>query len=214
LSSLDFFTALSTMNTDQPKKSDKKARRILKAVRCILARKGYTGTTINLVAAEAGVSRGLLHYYFKNKEEMLATVIRDNMELSVTLITGILENSTCASDFSARLVAALRDVLKNDPDFFHLFFEGWAVARQSPLVGQTLARLYGKFREAMSDGLENALENGIIKPKLPISSVAILLTGLVDGLGLQMITEPDLTADADTWQDIARGITGLLEGGK
>jgi len=196
----------------QSKKSDEKARRILKAARSILAQKGYAGTTINLVAAEAGVSRGLLHYYFKNKEEMLATVIRANMGLSVTLITDLLENSTSASDFAARLVAALRNVLQNDPDFFHLFFEGWAVARQSPLVGQTLAELYGKFRLAMSQGLEKAKQNGIIEPKLPISSVATLLTGLMDGLGLQMITEPDLAADADLWKDVARGISCLLEG--
>ncbi len=196
----------------QPKKPADKSRRILAAVRSILAQKGYAGTTINLVAAEAGVSRGLLHYYFKNKEEMLASVIRDNMTLSVNLVTNLLENSTSASDFAARLVAALRHVLQNDPDFFHLFFEGWAVARQSAVVGQTLSALYGKFRLAMSDGLEKAQKNGVIKPKLPISSVATLLTGLVDGLGLQMITEPDLAADADTWEDVARGISYLLEG--
>ncbi len=196
----------------QAKKSDEKAHRILAAVRSILAQKGYAGTTINLVATESGVSRGLLHYYFKNKEEMLATVIRDNMQLAVELVTDLLEKSTSASDFAARLVAALRHVLQNDPDFFHLFFEGWAVARQSPLVNQTLGVLYGKFRLAMSDGLKKAKQNGKINPSLPISSVAILLTGLVDGLGLQMMSEPDLAADADTWRDIALGITGLLEG--
>jgi len=65
----------------QSKKSDEKSRRILAAVRSILAQKGYAGTTINLVAAEANVSRGLLHYYFKNKEEMLATVIKENMQI-------------------------------------------------------------------------------------------------------------------------------------
>jgi AcrR family transcriptional regulator len=204
---------LSFFTMPQTKKSDEKSRKILAAVRSILARKGYVGTTINLVAAEAGVSRGLLHYYFKNKEEMLATVIRDNMQLAVELVTDLLENSSSAADFATRLVAALRHVLRNDPDFFHLFFEGWAVARQSRLVRRTLEELYGKFRLAMSDGLQKAQKNGTITPRLPISSVATLLTGLVDGLGLQMMTEPDLAADADTWQDIARGITGLLESG-
>ncbi len=196
----------------QHKQSDEKARRILSAVRSILAQKGYAGTTINLVAAEAGVSRGLLHYYFKNKEEMLATVIQDNMQLSVQLVSNLLEKSTSAADFANRLVAALQRVLQNDPDFFHLFFEGWAVARQSPLVRETLGALYGKFRLAMSDGLKKAQENNMIHPTLPIASTATFLTGLVDGLGLQMMTEPALANDIDLWQDIARGITNLLEG--
>jgi len=195
------------------KKSDEKSRRILAAVRSILAQKGYAGTTINLVAKEAGVSRGLLHYYFKNKEEMLAKVIQDNMQLNVRLVSDLLENCNSAADFAEQLVGALRHVLQQDPDFFHLFFEGWAVARQSAVVSQTLDELYGQFRRAMSEGLETAQNNGKIKPRLPIASTAVYLTGLIDGLGLQMITEPDLAADDDTWRDVANGITDLLEGG-
>ena len=196
----------------QFKKSDEKSRRILAAVRSILAQKGYAGTTINLVAAEAGVSRGLLHYYFKNKEEMLARVIQDNMQLSVRLVSDLLENCNSAADFAKELVSALRHVLQYDPDFFHLFFEGWAVARQSAVVSQTLDELYGQFRQAMSGGLEKAKNNGKITPRLPIASTAVYLTGLIDGLGLQMITEPDLASDDETWQDVAQGITDLLEG--
>jgi len=44
---------------------------------------------------------------------------------------------------------------------------------------------------------------------LPISSAAVYLTGL----GLQMITEPELAVDDATWRDIARGITALLDSG-
>jgi len=198
----------------QSKKSAEKSKRILAAARATLAQKGYAGTTINLVAMEAGVSRGLLHYYFKNKEEMLATVIKNNMQLSVRLVSDLLEKSGSAADFAARLVAALRHVLQNDPDFFHLFFEGWAVARQSTVVRQTLDELFGQFRQAMSNGLEKAKNNKKINPRLPVASTAVYLTGLIDGLGLQMITEPDLAANDNTWRDVANGITDLLEGDK
>ena len=182
-------------------------------MRSTLARKGYAGTTINLVAAEAGVSRGLLHYYFKNKEDMLATVIRENMQLAVLLVSDLLARSTSADDFAGRLTTALRHVLKSDPDFFHLFFEGWAVARQSSVVRETLESLYGLFRVTMAEGLEKAQKSGVIHPDMPVSSAAVVLTGLVDGMGLQMITEPELAADDATWRDIARSITTLLEGG-
>jgi len=195
------------------KKSDEKSKRILSAVKSALVQRGYAGTTINRVAAEAGVSRGLLHYYFKNKEEMLATVIRENMQLAVLLVSDLLARSTSAGDFARRLTTALRNVLQNDPAFFHLFFEGWAVARQSTVVQATLEDLYGQFRMAMADGLEKAQKNGTINPDLPVASVAIVLTGLVDGMGLQMITEPELAADDAIWRDIARSITGLLDSG-
>ena len=109
--------------------TDPKHQKILEAVRKLLARKGYAGTTISLVAAEAGVSRGLLHYYFKNKEEMLANVIQTNMEASVILVADIFAQSESVESLASALTQALRHILETDPDFFNLFFEGWAVAR-------------------------------------------------------------------------------------
>ena len=108
---------------------DGKARRILEAVRKILAQKGYAGTTVALVAEEAGVSRGLLHYYFKNKEEMLARVFKDNIETSLGLAEEIFKKSGSGKDLARELTRALRRIMKDDPDFFQLFFEVMAAAR-------------------------------------------------------------------------------------
>ena len=57
-------------------RSDEKTQAILKAAGACLGERGYAATTIAEIAAQAGVSRGLLHYYFKSKEELLAQVVR------------------------------------------------------------------------------------------------------------------------------------------
>lgn len=41
----------------------------------VMARKGYDGASIQEVAAAAGVTSGLIHYHFKNKEEILLAVV-------------------------------------------------------------------------------------------------------------------------------------------
>src|SRR2546427_1614844 len=43
-------------------------------VRC-LARDGYTGLTMKKVAREAGVSQGILHYYFADKRAILVAAL-------------------------------------------------------------------------------------------------------------------------------------------
>ena len=43
-------------------------------IRC-LAREGYTRLTMKKVAREAGVSQGILHYYFEDKRAMLAATL-------------------------------------------------------------------------------------------------------------------------------------------
>ena len=154
-------------STDKKNKPDPKAERILAAVSRVLARNGYMGTTINAVAKEAGVSRGLLHYYFSSKDEMLARVIKANMEISIAMIIDVFDQHHTPQGYAEGIVSLLRVVMETDPDFFHLFFEGFAVARQSTVVKDQLTSLYGQFRQALEKGLTLATEQGEISPALP-----------------------------------------------
>ncbi len=193
-----------------PNKTDPKARRILIAVRRILAQNGYMGTTINLVSTEAGVSRGLLHYYFKTKEEMLARVIKENMEISISMINNVFDQHHTPEGYAGGIVNMLRDIMETDPDFLNLFFEGFAVARQSHVVNAELTSLYGQFRKALEIGLGDAQAKGIIHPSLPLESLAAIITGLVDGMGLQLLTEPVLCENQIIWDSIETSIVDLL----
>ena len=193
-----------------PSKTDQKTDKILSAVRRILARNGYMGTTINLVAKEAGVSRGLLHYYFKTKDDMLARVIKDNMEISIAMISGVFTQYHTPEGYAKGIVDLLRGIMETDPDFFNLFFEGFAVARQSQVVKDELSSLYGQFRNALEENLTAANAKGIIQPSLPIESLAAIITGLVDGMGLQLLTEPLLCQNLAIWNSIETSIVDLL----
>lgn len=197
----------------RPKTADRKTRQILDAARIVLARRGFAGTTVSLVAAEAGVSRGLLHYYFKNKEDMLARVIDENMAASVVLVQDLMARSHSAVEIADRLVDAMQQLFQNDPDFFNLFFEAWAVARQSPTVEAEPQSLYGQFRMAIQTGLQTAIERGHIAPAIPVAGLSAVLTSIIDGLGLQLITETDLLTDDRLWQAAHQAIC-LLLGGK
>jgi AcrR family transcriptional regulator len=193
-----------------PKDPDLKIKLILDAARSVLSTQGYAGTTVNLVATKAGVSRGLLHYYFKNKEEMLSRVLEANMEMSIVLSQNLFRQSTCSEDLSDGFIEALRNIVKEDPAFFHLFFEGWAVARQSELIDQRLKAIYGLFRRTVYQGLREASRAGIIRPSLALKGLAALITGIMDGMGLQLVTEPDLADDEEVWDTAKNGLRKLL----
>ena len=60
--------------------SGEKAQRIIEAMRSSVASRGISGSTFEHVAREAGVSRGLLHYYFGTKEALLVEVVRRDSE--------------------------------------------------------------------------------------------------------------------------------------
>ena len=162
------------------------------------------------MAAEAGVSRGLLHYYFKNKEDMLVRVINENMAASVILVEDLLARSRNATEIADRLVEALQQLFKIDPDFFSLFFEAEAAARQSPALEAQLQTLYGNFRRAVQKGLQAAIDRGDIAPPIPATGLSAILTSIIDGLGLQLITETDLVDDRQIWDAAHKSVCLLL----
>ena len=198
------------METTPAKGQDPKGQIILSAVRTILAKKGYMGTTISLVAKEAGVSRGLLHYYFKNKDEMLARVIKENMEISIDMITSVFNRYETPEGYAKGIVDLLRGVMEHDPDFFSLFFEGFAVARHSEIVNTGLASLYGKFRKALEAALQSASDRQRISPALPVETLAAIITGIIDGMGLQLLTEPGLCKNEILWQGIETAMVDIF----
>ena len=64
-----------------------------------VARRGTAGSTFDHVSREAGVSRGLLHYYFGTKEQLLVEAVRRDCELRMEQLERQLAGAQTAEDF-------------------------------------------------------------------------------------------------------------------
>jgi len=64
--------------------------KILRAAQKLFAEKGFDGARVDDIAAEAGVNKALIYYYFKSKrnllEELFSNLIEELMEVSYGLI--------------------------------------------------------------------------------------------------------------------------------
>lgn len=63
----------------RPSNRDERRAQIIEAFARVLARNGYAGATIQAIAREAGLTPGLLHHHFEDKEEMLSELLRELM---------------------------------------------------------------------------------------------------------------------------------------
>lgn len=185
---------------------------ILEAASRVLSRYGYAGATISRVSAEAGVSRGLLHYYFRNKEDMLAKVMRDNVGTGSKLLCDIFNDSASAEHFATRLTSSFRNIYENKRDFFTLFMEGISVSRQSEPVMKEMTTMYMEFRSSLQKGIEVMTERRVINPVLSTKGLASLIIGLLDGLGLQLVMVPGIGNDNELWSSFEQGILLLMKG--
>lgn len=59
---------------------DERKNQIKQAATKLFARSGFTGTKTSMIAAEAGVSEGLIYRYFTSKDELFTSIVQELME--------------------------------------------------------------------------------------------------------------------------------------
>jgi len=182
--------------------SGEKAQRIVDAMRASVAARGAAGSTFDQVAREAGVSRGLLHYYFGTKERLLVEVVRRECELRLAGLDRALAGAHTADDLLDVLVRSLEELVDRDPgsasarglvtaDARALLFEVFTSARRIPEIAVELADLHRRMRRHLASSLEAKQEEGVVALGADAESVATVLFSLADGLALRMLADPE-----------------------
>jgi AcrR family transcriptional regulator len=167
-----------------------KAQRIVEAMRASVGKRGAAASTFDVVAREAGVSRGLLHYYFGSKERLMVEVVRSDCDTRVAALEERLATATSADEFVAFLVQTLEAFLSDEPSQAVLY-EMLSASRRSEEIRAELAELYRRWRGHLAAALEEKQREGVVKLDAAPEDVAALLFALGDGMGLQVISDPE-----------------------
>jgi AcrR family transcriptional regulator len=186
--------------------SGEKANRIVEAMRSSVARRGISGSTFEHVAREAGVSRGLLHYYFGTKEALLVEVVRRDTEHRIARLDEPLGKAASADELLAILVADLEDSIQNDPGFWVLLFELFTAGRRNPDIQREVGELFNRTREHVAEILGAKQTEGVISPRFDLDAVVGFLFALADGIALQMLSDPE--------RDHRQAISAATEGAR
>jgi AcrR family transcriptional regulator len=167
-----------------------KARRIVEAMRASVAMRGAPGSTFDHVAQEAGVSRGLLHYYFGSKERLLVEVVRRDSEVRIERLQQQLAGADSIDAIVDVLVRQLEDFVAEVTHAHAIVHELFSVSRHNDEVREELAELYRRTRGQVADVLRVKQAEGVVKLRGEPEAVASLLFALGDGLELQLVSDP------------------------
>jgi AcrR family transcriptional regulator len=167
-----------------------KAQRIVDAMRDSVAKRGAAGSTFEHVAREAGVSRGLLHYYFGTKERLLVEVVRRDTELRIEMLDEPLGSAKTVDDVLNVLVTYLMDLIENEPGYFLLLFELFSAGRRNPDIQRELGQLFGRTRAHVGEILRAKEAEGVLNLRYDAEAVTSYLFAVGDGFALQALSEP------------------------
>jgi len=175
--------------------SGDKAARIVEAMRRSVATRGIAGSTFDHVAREAGVSRGLLHYYFQTKERLLLEVVRLECEARGELLDQAVANADDADGLIDGLVTAFREALGDDGGSFQTFYELLLLGQRNGEVADELQELARQTRERLGDALRVGAAAGVFSLRADPIDFAGFLFGLADGMAIRRLSEPELSLE-------------------
>lgn len=176
------------------RRSDADARRaeLIDATARVLGRLGGPGVSVRAIAAEAGVSPGLIAHHFDGVDALIAdTFAHVSARVSAALDAAIM---AAGPDPFQRLEAFTRasfDPPIADPALLATWIALWSLVGRSPAVAAAHDRSYRGYRET--------LETLLAECGLPAGErrlAAISVAALVDGLWLELCLAPgNFTAD-------------------
>ncbi|HJU67313.1 MAG TPA: TetR/AcrR family transcriptional regulator [Gemmatimonadaceae bacterium] len=155
---------------------------ILRTALKLFARHGYEGTSIAMIAKEAGIAQGLLYNYFAGKKALLRAIFEMSMR-DVEESFALADAGPSPTGRIEHLVRGAFAIVRRNQDFWRLSYS----LRMQPAVVSGLGKRLGEWTAKIRETLTRFLhEAGVPQPELE----AALLFALIDGVSQHYVLEP------------------------
>jgi AcrR family transcriptional regulator len=151
---------------------------------------GYAQTTMDAVAAEAGISKGSVYNYFQNKKDLFAQVVLAFSQSEVPRIDEIIGKAIPASEKLSAILDDWFDQLDRYNQIGRLVLEFMSVASGEDQEGQVsaiLQDLYHDWRSQIAGVVQEGIDRGEFTGELDPVKAATMFIVACDGVQIQKI---------------------------
>ena len=167
-------------------------RRIVRAAIGLIARKGYSKTTLAEIGRAAGYSGGLVSHRFGSKLGLLQALVarmsrrfyEDQMEPAVGELSGLPALCATVDTYLGELVAREERMRA----LYVLMGEALGPVSE---IGEVFAELNRGFRASAQRLIDSGIESGEIRADVDAAAEAAALIGTLRGVGLQWMADPE-----------------------
>lgn len=188
-----------------------KINEILKNSLKVLSRNGYENTTIANIATESGVSRGILHYYFSNKEDLVSKVLAYASENIIQSTIRDIRGKT-VEEIADNIIKDSIQSFRENPDFFAFLFEMWCASRRSEKIKNELIICSERVTKSIKKILDEAVQNGLLKLDTKnTEEMSKVLLALFNGIAFEKLMHPSKDLDDEGyWIQVRNMISSFI----
>lgn len=174
--------------------TERKNQIVRATVECI-SKYGYHNFSMQDVARTAGVSKGIIHYYFLNKDDLMMSVL-DHVASDIERVlqadmSGIKDPVKKLGIF----IDVCLDVVRSTREYYQVNMDFWTQINQKEDVRKIIAKHYASFRETCSKVITEGIDQGVFAPVEP-KEYSSFIIAVIDGISLQWLFD-DAVFDYD-----------------
>ncbi len=175
----------------RPDVSEERRGQIIESAIQVFARQGFAKTRMEDVAAESGLSKGLIYFYFKSKEEIISAIADLLFGSELRKMQAQIEEEQSAREglerFTEAFIADLRGMLKITP----LFYEFYALAFRNATVRKLLGSYLRQFVAIIEPLVQRGIERGEFAPG-DARQITLTIGAALEGTLLLWTYDPDM----------------------
>ena len=169
------------MPRSDPAHATEMRQRILDGAHAAIHARGYRGATMPAIAAEAGVSVGLLYRYFTSKEELSLAMCAAELESQLDDLAVQFGQIDDPEQRLARGIELFVDSL-HDKGWGPLIVAGWGEVDLNTGLGDLLRRRCDQLRAFVAMFVREAIARGEADPDLDVEALSTGAAMLLDGV--------------------------------
>jgi TetR/AcrR family transcriptional regulator, transcriptional repressor of bet genes len=201
----------------RPSNTDQRRAEIVDALLSVMARTGYDNATIAAIAREAGLTSGLLHYHFENKQAILVALVE-------RLVVGLEERVRSRLEAAGseprrrlprrRLHAFIDAHVALDADADPRAVAAWVVVAAEAVRQSDVRRLYGRQIKTTLERLTSLIAACLRAEKRDArsaASIAAATLSAIEGAYMLSASAPGILPKGYAAPSLRKMVDGLLD---
>ena len=169
--------------------------RLLHAAAEAFAAGGFASTSVDEVAARAGLTKGAVYAHFATKDDLFVALLEWWVDRRLAALQAALGDGAPATEQARDAAGWLTGFLDQDSSWSLLFFEFWLHAARDPALRRRYAAYRRTARDAVADLLDTrATKAGVTLPA-PARDLATAALALASGVALERLVDPDAAGE-------------------
>lgn len=174
----------------RPDVSEERRNQILEAAALVFARSGFSKARMDDIAAESGLSKGTLYWYFNSKDEIILAMLDRLFERELADLHTLQESgrtaTECLLEYTEIAILDMTHLLQLMP----IAYEYLALAFRNEAVLQALKRYSRSYFELIIPIIQQGIDNDEFRQVDP-QDVAIAVGAIFEGTALLWVYDSE-----------------------